>query len=345
MKKRRRKSWNAQSTERCLIARHEKPPVRLILYAGLFWMSRTLTNTSLIRNPPPPPNFTAIGAGPKTLPGTAHKTLTEAEYLRGALQQEALEREAVERDIMQIHAAYGGMGSHGEAGGGIGRLQAMGTQEAEYLHQLRLEALVQQRRQETLAQLALAQEMDFNPHMVSLAQAEHFRRAALLRQDMVLPPGGFNGMPHFTGAHALGGLSERSIMRERELLEERLRKERYEQQQQLASLGYGTGRNPGLIAALANKGRPEIVASLAMPAATQTTTTQSSPVTKQTNIPKCKIVVKHEEDGFAIVPCPARGLPSEHNAETAYFKIRSDIKHGTPLVCSYYACRNSGAQV
>jgi hypothetical protein len=263
--------------------------------------------------------------------------MTEVEYLRGALQQEALERGAVERDIMQFHAAYGRMGVSVDAGG-IGRLQGMGAQEADYLHQLRLEALVQQRRQETLAQLAFAQEMDFNPQVYSLAQTEQLRQVALLRQEMIPPSRGASS-PNF-GGHQLGALSKRSFMRERELLEDRLRKERYEQQQQLASLGYGSGGNPGLIAALANKGRLEVGAPHAM-----SVSTQSSAQTKQVQTPKTKTVVKNEDERYTIVPCPARGLPTGHTAETAFFKIPKDVKHGTPLVCSYYACRNSGAQV
>jgi len=267
------------------------------------------------------------------------RNLTETDYLHEALQHEVLEREAVERDMMQLHTTYGGMGALGNVTGGGGRLQGIGAQEVDYLHQLRLEALVQQSRQETLAQLAFAQEMDLNPHVFSFAQADQLRRTALLRQEMMLH-GGFSAHPNFAGGHPLTGLSDRTLVRERELHEERLRKERYEQQQHLASLGYGAGRNPGLIAALANKGRPDNVVSNGV-----TTSAQPSLELKQVEMAKFETVQKKEDDQYTIVPCPARGLPAGHNSETAYFKITSDIKHGTPLVCSFYACRNSGAQV
>lgn len=277
--------------------------------------------------------------GVNKVPRLPHKNLTEADYLHGALQHEVQEREAAERDMMQLHTAYGGMGALGNATGGGSRLQGIGAQEADYLHQLRLEALVQQSRQETLAQLAFAQEMDLNPNVFSFAQADQLRRTALLRQEMMLH-GGFSAHPNFGGGHPLTGLSERTLVRERELHEERLRKERYEQQQHLASLGYGAGRNPGLIAALANKGRPDNVVSNGV-----TTSAQPSLEVKQVQTAKYDTVLKKEGDSYTIVPCPARGLPAEHNSETAYFKITSNVKHGTPLVCSFFACRNSGAQV
>ena len=302
--------------------------------------SNSLTHTSSIIR-----SSIADRTGMNKLPRLPHANLTEADYLHGALRHEVLEREAVERDMMQLRTTYGGMGALGDASGGVGRLQGIGTQEADYLHQLRLEALVQQSRQETLAQLAFAQEMELNPHAFSFAQADQLRRTALLRQEMMLH-GGFN--PNFGGGHSFAGLSERTLVREREVHEERLRKERYEQQQHLASLGYGGGRNPGygggrnpgLIAALANKGRPDNVGSHGMSAITQPL--QS---VKEVEMAKCETVVKEEDEQFTIVPCPARGFPSGHNSETAYFKITRAVKHGAPLVCSFYACRNSGAQV
>eukprot|EP00537_Pseudo-nitzschia_pungens_P012026 CAMPEP_0172391864 /NCGR_PEP_ID=MMETSP1061-20121228/8164_1 /TAXON_ID=37318 /ORGANISM="Pseudo-nitzschia pungens, Strain cf. pungens" /LENGTH=1022 /DNA_ID=CAMNT_0013122585 /DNA_START=143 /DNA_END=3211 /DNA_ORIENTATION=- len=43
-----------------------------------------------------------------------------------------------------------------------------------------------------------------------------------------------------------------------------------------------------------------------------------------------------------ILPCRARGMPMDHNIKTAYFVIPENIKHGTELLCSYFACRNAG---
>ena len=74
--------------------------------------------------------------------------------------------------------------------------------------------------------------------------------------------------------------------------------------------------------------------------------------------------------GSVIVPCRARGMPMDHNfkviirfassfkfrrghgrhslyrslksAQTAYFVIPGNVKHGEELICSYFACRNAG---
>lgn len=269
--------------------------------------------------------------------GAKARALAGPNLAQGAIPQEQLEREAIERELaQQRNPSYGGIG-----GSGREVLHGLNAQEAEYMRQLRLEALVQQRRQETLAQLAYAQDMGgtgMGAHMHGLSHAEQqqLRQAALLRQEMMLS-GGLGGS-QFAGMHFMGGdHHERSSWREHELLEERLRAQRYEQQQHLASLGYGAARNPGLIAALASKGRPDLATSHVM-------TARSPPLSFATDPPPPPDASKGDEKSTTI-PCPARGLPDEHNPATAYFKIPLDIKHGTPLVCSYYACRNSGAQV
>lgn len=48
-------------------------------------------------------------------------------------------------------------------------------------------------------------------------------------------------------------------------------------------------------------------------------------------------------DGSAVrIPCRARGMPSDHTIETAYFTISKSIKHGDELVCSHPSCIASG---
>ncbi|KAL3921867.1 MAG: hypothetical protein SGILL_002518, partial [Bacillariaceae sp.] len=44
------------------------------------------------------------------------------------------------------------------------------------------------------------------------------------------------------------------------------------------------------------------------------------------------------------IPCRARGMDMNHNFESAYFGISEDLPHGTPLVCSYPACRDKGVK-
>jgi len=52
--------------------------------------------------------------------------------------------------------------------------------------------------------------------------------------------------------------------------------------------------------------------------------------------------VSFHDSKSTILPCRARGMPMDHNIKTAYFVIPDDIKHGTELLCSYFACRNAG---
>ena len=42
------------------------------------------------------------------------------------------------------------------------------------------------------------------------------------------------------------------------------------------------------------------------------------------------------------IPCKARGMPEDHNAEHAYFEISTDINHGQILACSHPNCIASG---
>lgn len=42
------------------------------------------------------------------------------------------------------------------------------------------------------------------------------------------------------------------------------------------------------------------------------------------------------------MPCKARSVPENHNAETAYFDIPADIEHGCTLICSHPQCAASG---
>mmetsp|Transcript_40742 Transcript_40742/g.117003 ORF Transcript_40742/g.117003 Transcript_40742/m.117003 type:complete len:513 (-) Transcript_40742:361-1899(-) len=47
---------------------------------------------------------------------------------------------------------------------------------------------------------------------------------------------------------------------------------------------------------------------------------------------------------IVVVPCRARGMPMEHNFQTAYFEIPDDIQHGDGLICSFPECRNRGVK-
>eukprot|EP00934_Nitzschia_sp_Nitz4_P001045 Nitzschia sp. Nitz4//scaffold116_size91068//60740//62058//NITZ4_004962-RA/size91068-processed-gene-0.44-mRNA-1//1//CDS//3329533590//1045//frame0 len=51
---------------------------------------------------------------------------------------------------------------------------------------------------------------------------------------------------------------------------------------------------------------------------------------------------QQSDDNVVIVPCRARGMPRDHNVQTAYFVIRDDIKHGEGLQCSHSQCRSRG---
>jgi hypothetical protein len=255
---------------------------------------------------------------------------------RVAIERENLEQQHMERELMRRQAALTGYG------GGRGRVVA--SQEAEYLQQLRLEALVQQRRQETLSQLSIAQELGGGYDIHALLQAQQLRQAAILRQaqhEQRMMFSGARGASHLTD-HVMshsgdGGRNvPQDISEEVQRMEERNRKEKYLKQQQLANLGFGqqgTSRAAEISAALAAEGIQKPHASLSL-------YNKKSP-----NKIESKTNARDKTSKVTIVPCPARGMPLDHDVTSAYFKIPPDIKHGTELVCSFYGCRNSGAQV
>lgn len=46
----------------------------------------------------------------------------------------------------------------------------------------------------------------------------------------------------------------------------------------------------------------------------------------------------------ASFPCRCRGLPDDHNPNTAYILIPIDVEHGQDLKCSHHICRNRGVR-
>lgn len=264
---------------------------------------------------------------------------------REALQRESLEREAIERELLHRQATL-------MAYGGLGGLPGLGSPEADYLQQLRLEALIQRRRQEALAQLALAQEIGMGPDLHALLQAQQLRQAALLRQDLMLS-NGVNPTGSLLGQESvLTGVSEaddQALTEEEQRREMALRKDKYEQQQKLANLSFGGPPTGG--------GRPakklKTTKKIASPEGVGSVTKHHDlpSITPSSNIEKKDLQRKKEgitiddESNIVTIPCPVRGMPSDHDATSAYYKITSDTKHGADLVCSYYACRNAGAQV
>lgn len=261
---------------------------------------------------------------------------------REALQRESLEREAIERELLHRQATL-------MAYGGLGGLPGLGAPEADYLQQLRLEALIQRRRHEALAQLALAQEIGMGPDLHALLQAQQLRQAALLRQDMMLS----NVVnPSLLGQESviagLGETDDPALTEEEQRREMALRKDKYEQQQKLANMSFGGPPTNGGRVAKKLKTRKKFSSPEVDDPSTNNHDLPS--ITLSSNLEKKYLHPKHEgttnevESNVVTIPCPARGMPSDHNPSTAYYKITSDIKHGADLVCSYYACRNSGAQ-
>ncbi len=261
---------------------------------------------------------------------------------REALQREALEREAIERELLHRQAALMGYG-------GFGGFQGIGGQEAEYLHQLHLEALVQQRRQEALAQLAIAHEMGMSPDVHALLQAQQRRQTALLQQEMLLSSGvNPDVLSQDSSIARVVGAQDRTWSEGEQRREETLRKEKYEQQQKLANLSFGGSTVDAsaafLLKAATALSSPDLASSdtnckgLVAPSI-------AKDIDKQSSKPKPARLAEDTESRFTMIPCPARGMPSDHNAISAFFKISDDVEHGANLVCSYYACRNSGAQV
>jgi hypothetical protein len=116
--------------------------------------------------------------------GTASRNFNAIE-IQEALQRELLQREALRRQQAAALMRLSGIGGCNGLGGS-NNTYAASAQEAEYLQQLRLEALVQQRRQETLAQLALAQELGMSTDVQAILEAEQLRQVLMLRQEALL---------------------------------------------------------------------------------------------------------------------------------------------------------------
>lgn len=272
------------------------------------------------------------------------------ERKRIAIERESLEQEAIGRELLHRRAALMGYGR-----GAVGGL--FGSQEEEYLRQLRLEAIVQQRRRETFAQLAIAQEMGGGYDYHAVAQAQHFRQAALLRQaqqeQMMLLSGRAGDDPPVAESvmsRSVGGDRYDQDPYEKKA-EERIRKEKYKKQQQLANLGFGQLGTSSGASEMSTDGRerqrPQ-VSPRSMSTQHPTSKAKESkktPRSKKAAALKPQTISRDSDLKVTIVSCPARGMPSDHDAFSAHFKIPDDIKHGTDLVCSYYGCRNAGAQV
>jgi hypothetical protein len=267
---------------------------------------------------------------------------------REAIEHEALEQQTLERELVHRRAALMGYGG--------GRGGMISAQEAEYMQQLRLEALVQQRRQETFSQLALAQEMGGGYDLQAYAQAQYLRQAALLRQaqheQMMLSVsgGGSRTAEQVMSRSSDGGRQDQVLSEEVQRLEERNRKEKYMKQQQLANLGFGQQGTSSRAAEMAAAWSAEVSQQPHAPLSLHNQySTSAAKKSKKSPHPKKTTKLEQTAGGsdskVTIVSCPARGMPLDHDTSSAYFKIPDDIKHGTELVCSYYGCRNAGAQV
>jgi hypothetical protein len=220
-------------------------------------------------------------------------------------------QEALQREALQRRAALMGFGGGGGGGGG-GFPTGLQPQDAEYLQQLRLEALVQQRRQETLAQLALAQESGMSQDIHALLQAQQLRQANLMRQEML----GVSGLPpgYEQLGGQLGGLGGHFAAQEENAYLQHLLEER-EKQAKLAALASAGGMNvTGLSAAeqqfgLAEESRigPDVIGS----ALEQ----QKAHREHESAIP--------QDDGSktTVLPCRARGMPMDHNVKVRYNKV------------------------
>ena len=206
----------------------------------------------------------------------AETALREA-IQREAIEREVIERENLERELLQRRAVMMGMGGNGSLG-----IQA---QEAEYIHQLRLEALVQQRRQETLARLALAQEMGTSQELQALMNAEQIRQATMLRQEMM--QGGYPSS------------LEGSTLQENFLIQQHLAER--ERQAKLAALGL----SPGSLA------QAQIVGS----SANLPTDLNLGQAAKLASTDDGRSV----DSKTTVLPCRARGMPMDHNAKVRSF--------------------------
>ena len=257
--------------------------------------------------------------------------------------QEALQREALERRAAMMGFGGSGLGASGGLPPGLAT-----QQEAEYLQQLRLEALVQQRRQETLAQLALAQESGMGGGDIqALMQAQQLRQAALMRQDLL----GVTGLPPGYEQLGLGGIGaqEEENLYLQQLLEER------ERQVKLAALASASGINmaelagqhgfgslagaQGMagLAGLVDSSRPDGIGShhAAMEQAhhhhhqQQQQQQQTALMSREAEAAGAmgmtlppQIAQLQAVDGSktTVLPCRARGMPMDHNV-----KVRRNV--------------------
>lgn len=218
---------------------------------------------------------------------------TEMQW-REAIQREMYEREAQEREALQRRAALMGFGGFQGFQGFAQQGQGQGPppQEAEYLQQLRLEALVQQRRQETLAQLAIAQEFGMSQDLQSLINAQQLRQAGLMRQDQTF---GGGGMQHY--ADQFAALASRmGVPDENMLLQQYLEEQRQQKMAALAGVASMGGYYPGAEA----KHGPELVGSAYGDAAVEAET-RADPI--------------RDDSKTTVLPCRARGMPMDHNVK------------------------------
>jgi hypothetical protein len=263
----------------------------------------------------------------------------EAMELQEALQREMLQREAMRRQ--QQAAVYMGLGG-GSSPFGNGNIAA--AQEAEYLQQLRLEALVQQRRQETLAQLALAQELGMSPDVQAMVEAEQLRQAAMMRQEALLQAvaagnfggGGNGGMEGILGALA-GGISEEGIMQilhEREHQRKLALLAQIQQAHQQTQQGSQTvGSSPALTGAsglpwLRAHGtgmeRADLIGSVFAKKEAPEPVPESSPeevaaaALAQEGSPFATTMVGQDGSKTTILRCGARNMPTDHNVKVRH---------------------------
>lgn len=213
------------------------------------------------------------------------RQLAELEF-KEQFQRQALEREAQRAAMMSL-------GSFDPLGGLVN--PSLTTQEAEYMQQLRLEALVQQRRQETLAQLALAQEYGgLNPEVQALLGDHQLRQAALLRDQALLMGGGG------VAAAAAAGLDQGAGLRGRD----------------------GAANENPLLRLFEERDRQQKMASaLVHPDSSGLGSPKSSSVTKNKN--RRKLPIQDHSISLAgskvtVLPCRARGMPMDHNAKVCF---------------------------
>ena len=292
----------------------------------------------------------------------------DAMAIQEALQREMLQREVLLRRQQQEAAlmklagataitspASGAAGGGAAAGYGIkgdtttnsnNSSLAAAQQEAEYLQQLRLEALIQQRRQDTLAQLALAQELGISPvSMHTMMEAEQMRQAALMRQEALVAAAtaGASGGAYGSGLAgatdvegilaALGGGggagNEEAILQI--IMQERERQRQLTalaQAQQVraqavgstlaASQGHGMERADLIGSVFAKNGASSNVADDLEKRREQLI----APTVTQSNAQE--LVQNHVgneaisgDSGTTILPCRARGMPMDHNVKVS----------------------------